>query len=232
MSIKVVIGDVHGCYYTLKSLVKKVEKKYGEVSWFCTGDLVDRGKHSFQAVDYVISKGIKTVLGNHDYMFYTVMTDKTHPMTQTWFYNGAASTIKSYDGKQSLLDEHLDFFGSLSLLYHTDEFLLSHAGIGEKLCATAEISNTTIDEEKLTKAASKHLSAPFGILWNRERLCKFSIPQIVGHTGMHRVLFDDSTNSVYCDTYAVRGNALSAVIVSPEKGMEVFVEETHKKDRI
>lgn len=232
MSIKVVIGDIHGCYYTLKNLVKKVEKKFGDVSWFCTGDLVDRGKHSLQTVDYVINKGIKPVLGNHDYMFHTVMTDKTHPMTKTWFYNGAASTIKSYDGKQSVLDEHLEFFGSLSLFYRTEEFLLSHAGISERLCSMGGLSTTEIDEENLTKLAVNHLSDPFGILWNRERLCKFIFPQIVGHTGMHKVLFDNSTNSVYCDTYAVRGNALSAVIVSHEKGMEVFAEETHKKDRI
>ena len=51
-----VISDVHGCVNTLKSLVKKVEKKYPKIPLYCVGDLVDRGNFGFETVEYVISK--------------------------------------------------------------------------------------------------------------------------------------------------------------------------------
>ena len=36
-----VIGDVHGCFYTLKQLVDKIRTKYPSISIYCVGDLVD-----------------------------------------------------------------------------------------------------------------------------------------------------------------------------------------------
>ncbi len=48
-----VIGDVHGCYYTLKQLVDKIRKKYPAISIYCVGDLVDRGNYSFEVIDFV-----------------------------------------------------------------------------------------------------------------------------------------------------------------------------------
>ena len=38
-----VIGDIHGCFKTLKKLVEEVRKKYPEIPLYCVGDLVDRG---------------------------------------------------------------------------------------------------------------------------------------------------------------------------------------------
>ena len=70
-----VIGDVHGCFYTLKQLVDKVRNKYSSIEIFCVGDLVDRGNHSFEVIEYIIAENIKFTLGNHDYMFYSNMRD-------------------------------------------------------------------------------------------------------------------------------------------------------------
>jgi serine/threonine protein phosphatase 1 len=65
-----VIGDVHGCYYTLDTLYKKIKDKYPDIPVYCVGDLVDRGKYSCQTVEYVLENNIQFVLGNHDLMFY------------------------------------------------------------------------------------------------------------------------------------------------------------------
>ena len=45
-----VIGDVHGCYYTLKQLVEKIKAKYPDISIYCVGDLVDRGNFSCEVI--------------------------------------------------------------------------------------------------------------------------------------------------------------------------------------
>ena len=62
------IGDIHGCYETLRRLLDKIgfdEEK--DTLWF-TGDLVGRGPQSLKTLRFLksINNSIITVLGNHD----------------------------------------------------------------------------------------------------------------------------------------------------------------------
>ncbi|KAB2843644.1 MAG: diadenosine tetraphosphatase, partial [Ignavibacterium sp.] len=45
-----IIGDVHGCYNTLKAIFEKIRKKYPDIIIYCVGDLVDRGNFSAQVI--------------------------------------------------------------------------------------------------------------------------------------------------------------------------------------
>lgn len=58
-----IIGDVHGCYKTLLSLIKKLPKN----AKLCfVGDLCDRGKNSKEVIAFVKSNNYDCVLGNHE----------------------------------------------------------------------------------------------------------------------------------------------------------------------
>ena len=62
------IGDVHGCYRTLRKLLKKIEfAKSADRLWF-TGDLVNRGPRSLEVLEWAADHDwrIESVLGNHD----------------------------------------------------------------------------------------------------------------------------------------------------------------------
>ena len=62
------IGDVHGCYRTLRKLLKKIEfAKSKDRLWF-TGDLVNRGPRSLEVLEWAADHDwrIESVLGNHD----------------------------------------------------------------------------------------------------------------------------------------------------------------------
>jgi bis(5'-nucleosyl)-tetraphosphatase (symmetrical) len=62
------IGDVHGCYRTLRKLLKKIEfAKTDDRLWF-TGDLVNRGPRSLDVLEWAVDHDwrIESVLGNHD----------------------------------------------------------------------------------------------------------------------------------------------------------------------
>ena len=64
-----VVGDIHGCYYTLKKLISKIKLEDAEAKFVFVGDYVDRGLHSAKAVDYVIElqkEGAICLRGNHD----------------------------------------------------------------------------------------------------------------------------------------------------------------------
>lgn len=62
------IGDVQGCYHELMALLEKIQfNPQSDFLWF-TGDLVNRGKHSYQVLKFIrnLDKRAITVLGNHD----------------------------------------------------------------------------------------------------------------------------------------------------------------------
>jgi serine/threonine protein phosphatase 1 len=50
---RIVIGDVHGHYYALMSLMEAIAPSQDDQIYFL-GDLIDRGPHSAQLVQYVI----------------------------------------------------------------------------------------------------------------------------------------------------------------------------------
>ena len=54
-----VIGDIHGCYNTLVKTYDEVKAKYPDIEIFSVGDLVDRGKFSFEVMEFIKSKKIK-----------------------------------------------------------------------------------------------------------------------------------------------------------------------------
>ena len=66
MSRRIIIGDVHGCFYTLQALLDKIAFRQ-EDHLFFLGDLIGKGPHSDQVLDYCIDlTHCKLVLGNHD----------------------------------------------------------------------------------------------------------------------------------------------------------------------
>ncbi|MCF6206614.1 MAG: metallophosphoesterase, partial [Sulfurovum sp.] len=60
-----IIGDVHGCFYTLQKLIAKLPK---EANLIFVGDLVDKGNFSKETVEFVMQNGYPCILGNHEHL--------------------------------------------------------------------------------------------------------------------------------------------------------------------
>ena len=110
-----IIGDVHGCYDTLCALIDTLPQKWDSQIIFC-GDLIDRGSHSCEVVDLVISHNYTCVLGNHE----ELMLEHYHKIpslqyARAWFSNGGYETIESYmkNGGYQKIHEHLDWMVKL-----------------------------------------------------------------------------------------------------------------------
>ena len=63
-----VIGDIHGCLYTLESLLTKLKIK-SEDSVICIGDLVGKGRYPWEVLSAVQAIKATIILGNHDLHF-------------------------------------------------------------------------------------------------------------------------------------------------------------------
>lgn len=62
-----VIGDIHGAYRTLQSLLERIELSHHDRVWL-VGDLVNNGPDSAEVIRWAMSMGnrLTCVLGNHD----------------------------------------------------------------------------------------------------------------------------------------------------------------------
>lgn len=87
----IVIGDVHGYFYTLLALLDKLPP--GEEIVF-VGDLINRGPRSANVIKLIRDNKYKTVMGNHEQLFYDAIHDSR--LVNDFMHNGGAATINSY----------------------------------------------------------------------------------------------------------------------------------------
>ena len=73
-----ILPDIHGCYYTLDSLLRRIRETDSEAEFVFVGDYIDRGKHNVRVVDKMIelkSDGAICLRGNHDDVFDYILND-------------------------------------------------------------------------------------------------------------------------------------------------------------
>ncbi len=220
-----VIGDIHGCYFTLMELLSQVRGKYGEIDFYCVGDLVDRGLYSHLVVEECIRSNIKVALGNHDCMFLYSFKYPYHPYRKIWFSNGNTDTLIAYSEIQEDFRKHIDYLDSLPLFYNTDDCFISHAGISilyaDRLRNCEGWSNA---DWKFF--LSDEMEATAGVLWNRTTLFKLNKIQVLGHTRQMEVTHNERSNALYIDTAACAGNKLSCAIIEGGKWIDTISVNT------
>jgi|ERR1035437_1115563 serine/threonine protein phosphatase 1 len=224
-----VIGDVHGCFHTLRELVERIRRDYPGIQIYCVGDLVDRGNFSFETVEFVINEGLICTSGNHDFMFYYFITDPDNDRGKSWVFNGYETTLASYSNRQDKIDEHLNYIINLPLYFNLSDCFISHAGVSSyfKKDLTSDPLN---DEDKFEEIIKENLDNEHGIIWNREQLMDLGKLQIVGHTRQENVNHLKFNNAAYIDTSVYTGNKLSAVIVEEGKIIDTLHVKTFLQD--
>ncbi len=68
------IGDIQGCYLTLRKLLKLIRFDTERDNLWLAGDLINRGPRSLETLSFLyrIRENVKCVLGNHDLHFLAV----------------------------------------------------------------------------------------------------------------------------------------------------------------
>jgi len=132
------IGDIHGCFDSLKELVEnKIHLKKSD-KLILLGDYIDRGDKSKEVVDYIIKLqehgfDIIPLMGNHEILLLDAFDNKKN--TSKWIQNGGNETLKSFGitSIKNIGPKYLTFFKELKYYYSLNKFLFVHAGFNDNV---------------------------------------------------------------------------------------------------
>lgn len=108
-----VVGDIHNCYSLLEKELRKINFDFAKDRLFSVGDLFDRGPEPKEMVQFVhdqLGHGFYPVIGNHEIMFFDVMTSPNMTSLGNFLYNGGdwidqfntAEKLKLYESVKDL----------------------------------------------------------------------------------------------------------------------------------
>ncbi len=134
----VAIGDIHGCFDSLKELVESKIQLDKNDTLVLLGDYIDRGDKSKEVIVYIIglqkkNYNIIPLIGNHELLLLETFEDEKNK--RKWFQNGGGETLKSF-GVDSIKDislKHLKFFKNLLSYFSIEDYLFVHAGFNDKI---------------------------------------------------------------------------------------------------
>ena len=132
------IGDIHGCYDSLKKMIEEVIKLQKIDKLILLGDYIDRGKKSKEVIDFIIQLleqkfDIVPLMGNHETMLLDAI--KNEKNVSKWIQNGGVQTLKSFkiSSIKNLDSKYVKFFNTLKYYYLFNEFLFVHAGFNDNM---------------------------------------------------------------------------------------------------
>ena len=139
---RIMIGDVHGHYEGLMTLLEAIAPSSTDQVYFL-GDLIDRGPLSAQVVDFVKHSPYKCLLGNHEQMLLNILTTEciSASTVQAWLYSGGQATVASYE-KATIPAEDLEWFKTLPAYLDLGDIWLVHAGVNP----TIPLAEQTADQ--------------------------------------------------------------------------------------
>lgn len=122
---RIAIGDVHGCFYTLKTLIERLELTKDD-QLFLLGDLILKGDFSKEVVDYTMKLqadglSVFVVKGNHEATF-LMAYDYGMP-----FFIDYLESQNMEDFLDGDMNEYLRFFGELEYCYDLGDWLVCHS---------------------------------------------------------------------------------------------------------
>ncbi len=130
----IIIGDVHGCYSTLQSLLTKIKPipEYDRLIFL--GDLFDRGPDSLQVFQTVqklaeeFKQNFVLLRGNHE--DYLLQPQLTLWQRIIWERVGRAATVHSFMEAGQKMEDAIPWIREHSCLYWKgDRFQCVHAGV-------------------------------------------------------------------------------------------------------
>jgi len=209
MNRLIVYGDIHGCYNEFISLREKTNPQDSDIE-VCVGDILTKGKHSIEVLDFIMKHNIKSVLGNHEEKLLRYLRHQKSPKK-----NPVKLTLDEENIIASLTEEHIKFLENMPLFLRFGTIVVLHGGLQNKM----DLKNLTKrDKEKILRLRYIDQDGHFIAYGDEQEDSIFWADVYNGAQGFvvygHQ-WFDEVRKSPFTlgiDTGCVYGNKLSAAI--------------------
>ncbi|OAQ40688.1 hypothetical protein A5893_07030 [Pedobacter psychrophilus] len=207
-----VIGDVHGCFYTLKALLKNWNQE--EQQLIFVGDIIDHGNHSPQVatlINDIQNENPDTIIlrGNHEQL---LINHCLNEYNDDWFQKSGEKTFSQYLAEGRNISDDAKWFATFPVHFSDETIFVSHAGMPK---AENPFDANNID----------------GIVWHRNEIQNLPQIQVYGHTPKSEALFDATYNAINIDTGAYKCNKLTGVLINKLGEIKDLISiETQEKD--
>ena len=205
----IIYGDIHGCYNEFISLRKKINPQIDDIE-VCVGDILIKGKHSIEVLDFIMKHNIKSVLGNHEEKLLRYLKHQKSPKK-----NPVKLTLDEENIIASLTEEHIKFLENMPLFLSFGTIVVLHGGLQNRM----NLNNLTKrDKEKILRLRYIDQDGHFIAHGGEQEDSTFWADVYNGAQGFvvygHQ-WFDEVKKSPFAlgiDTGCVYGNKLSAAI--------------------
>jgi len=105
-----VAGDIHGQYSALMAALDRVGFDRDRDILYQTGDLIDRGKDSFECLSLPFEPWFRSVLGNHETLAIDALREVGGHAWDVWFANGGSWVyLEGVKEVKSIMEEALRY---------------------------------------------------------------------------------------------------------------------------
>ncbi len=132
------IGDIHGCFDSLKELIETKIQLQKNDKLILLGDYIDRGDKSKEVVDFIIELqgegfDIVPLIGNHEALLLDAFENEKN--ISIWIQNGGDETLKSFEisSLKDIESKYINFFKDLKYYYSFEDYLFVHAGFNDNV---------------------------------------------------------------------------------------------------
>ncbi len=201
-----IVGDVHGCFYELMTLLKKVNYSSSKHQLILVGDLINKGPYSLKTLQFAYENQIQCVIGNHELKFIR------------YIEKGLQLPPKLEQLKKEMgadLKKWLDYINSWSTFIEKENFLVVHAGLVPEQhpsqSRAEQLANIRHwDGENMCSQNKGH---PWHEYYKSEKLV------VYGHWARQGVL--QKSNSLCLDSGCVYGRQLTGVLLPSKTLIQV-----------
>ncbi|MDY0140444.1 MAG: metallophosphoesterase family protein [Bacteroidales bacterium] len=124
------IGDIHGCYYTFRKLLDKINLSTND-NLYLLGDMVNRGTNSSNVLDLIIdlqkdNHNIFPIRGNHEQLLLNLLNESPHIKHKYLRYYKSTDLFNS---KDTLKKRYFKLLNDMPFYLMNDNSIFVHAAL-------------------------------------------------------------------------------------------------------
>jgi diadenosine tetraphosphatase ApaH/serine/threonine PP2A family protein phosphatase len=201
MSRTIVLGDIHGCYDELISLLNLVGLKADD-RVVAVGDLITKGPKSREVLElFRTDKRFRSVLGNHDLALLKYWRGESN-----FLKNAQVVTAAELESDSQL---YVDFLGSLPLMIDLDRHLVVHAGLRPGV----PLDKQSTEDLTEIRTLGEDRTSRDGIRWYEVYDSRPTV--LFGHWPTREPI--RAAHAIGLDTGCVYGNRLTGYIIETDE---------------